>query len=213
MKILEKTRVNPEILGFVAPGKMQDNSYLGNESQLHEIVSIHKIDELVFCSENIDASNIIKNMTLLNDFQLEYKIAPPESHSIIGSNSINTAGDLYMIHFNSISNERNKRLKRLFDLFLSIFFIAFAVFLFPFVKNYGTILKSAFKVLAGKYTWISYCNDTDISSLPKLKKGIYDIWPNINTARDKKFIEKLNIEYARAYYLSTDFRILWKNIL
>jgi len=213
MKILEKTRINPEILGFVAPGKTQDNSYLGNETQLHEIVSIHKIDELVFCSEDIDASNIIKNMTLLNDFQLEYKIAPPESHSIIGSNSINTAGDLYLIHFNSVSNERNKRLKRLFDLFFSIFFIVFTVFLFPFIKNYSTILKSSFKILSGRYSWISYCNDTDISNLPKLKKGIYDIWPNINNVRDKEFIEKMNIEYARAYYLSTDFRILWKNIL
>lgn len=211
-KILEKTRINPEIVGYVSPGNKQDKSYLGNETQLQEIVSIHKIDELVFCSENINASDIIKNMTLLNDFQLEYKIAPPESLSIIGSNSINTEGDLYLIHFNSVSKGKNKRLKRLFDIFFALFFLLFSIFLFPFINNYGSILKSSIKVLLGRYTWVSYCTDTDISNLPKLKNGIFDLWLNKEKKRDLLFIEKLNIEYARLYRLSSDFGFLWKNI-
>ncbi|MCF8380235.1 MAG: glycosyltransferase [Bacteroidales bacterium] len=211
-KILEKTRINPEIVGFVSPGNKPEKTSLGTENQLLEIVAIHKIDELVFCSEDIHSSNIIRNMTLLNDFQLEYKIAPPESLSIIGSNSINTEEDLYLIYFNSVSKEKNKRLKRLFDLFFAGFFIIFGVILFPFINNYKNILKASFRVLTGKYSWVTYCDDADISNLPKIKKGIFDLWPNKNLKRDKQIIEKLNMEYARAYHLSSDFRILWKNI-
>ncbi len=210
--LLEKTRINPEIIGYVKPGNKNETDYLGNESQLREIVNIHKINELVFCSEDIQPSDIIRNMTMLNDIKLEYKIAPSESLSVIGSNSINTAGDLYLIHFNSISKGKNKRLKRLFDIFFSMFFIIFSPFLFPFLKDYRNILISSLKVLLGQYTWISYCTEADPSSLPKLKKGIFDLSPNKKGDNDLKFLEKLNLEYARIYRLSTDFGILWKNI-
>ena len=211
-KLLEKTRISPVIVGFVNPGHINDSDYLGNENQLREVVNIHKIDELVFCSEDIGASDIIRNMTLLNDIRLEYKIAPPESLSVIGSNSINTAGDLYLIHFNSISKGKNKRLKRLFDIFFSSLFIIFSPLLFPFIRKYGKVLISSMKVISGQYTWISYCADTDNSNLPKLKNGIFDLFIGEEENTDLKFLEKLNLEYARIYRLSTDFGILWKNI-
>lgn len=211
-RLIEKTRISPAIVGYVNPGHKNESGYLGNESQLREVVNIHKIDELVFCSENIEASDIIRNMTLLNDVRLEYKIAPPESLSIIGSNSINTAEDLYLIHFNSISKGKNKRLKRLFDIFFSIFFIIFSPFLFPFIKKYRNILFYSLKVITGQYTWISYCKDTDLNNLPKLKKGIFDLYTGDKQNTDLEFLKKLNLEYARIYRLSTDFGILWKNI-
>jgi O-antigen biosynthesis protein len=56
-------------------------------------------------------------MLELSNFNLEYKIAPPESVSIIGSNSIDTAGDLYVVNENTIIREKNQRNKRLFDVF------------------------------------------------------------------------------------------------
>ena len=59
-------------------------------------------------------------MTRLIGTSVDFKIAPPESLSIIGSNSINTAGDLYTIHFNSIGKESNRRNKRLFDVVSSL---------------------------------------------------------------------------------------------
>lgn len=42
---------------------------------------------------------------------VDFKIAPAESFSIIGSNSIETAGDLYTIDINSISRTQNVRKK------------------------------------------------------------------------------------------------------
>lgn len=210
--ILRKTRINPQIMGFVNPGDSYEKDYLGNETQLREIVRIHKIDELVFCSTDIATSEIIRNMTLLNDENIEYKIAPPESLSIIGSNSINTSGDLYLIHFNSIGKGNNRRKKRLFDILSSGFFILFSPFLVFILKKYGKILKSSFMVLSGRKTWISYCKAGDTGKLPELKPGIFDLWINQEKERDASIAESLNLEYARNYRLSADFNILWKNI-
>jgi hypothetical protein len=45
----------------------------------------------------------------LSPLDVDYKIAPPESISIIGSNSIHTAGDLYVVNINAITKPSNKR--------------------------------------------------------------------------------------------------------
>ena len=59
----------------------------------------------------------------LTQLDIEYKIAPPESISIIGSNSIHTAGDLYVVNINSISKRSNKRKKRVFDIGFALNFL------------------------------------------------------------------------------------------
>ena len=66
---------------------------------------------------------------------VDFKIAPPESLSIIGSNNIDTAGDLYMIEVNSISKPNNKRNKRLLDVVASLLIIAFSPILFFIQEN------------------------------------------------------------------------------
>ena len=211
--ILKKTRINPQIIGFINPGENHENNYLGNEIQLREIVSIHKIDELVFCSNDIPSRDIIKNMTLLNNEKIEYKIAPPESLSIIGSNSINTSGDLYLIHFNSVGKGSNRRNKRLFDILSSLLLILFSPVLFLFIKKYYKVFFSSFRVLSGEKTWISYCAESDIEKLPGLKKGIFDLWDGPESEKDPDIIDKLNLEYARNYRLSSDLNLLWKKII
>ena len=56
----------------------------------------------------------------LSHANVDYKIAPQESISIIGSNSIDTQGELYSLDFNLIAKSSNKRIKRLFDILSSI---------------------------------------------------------------------------------------------
>jgi len=60
--------------------------------------------------------------------KVSYKIAPPESMSIIGSNSIDTAGDLYVIDINSVSKDVNRRNKRVID--ISVSFVLLPLFRF-----------------------------------------------------------------------------------
>jgi GT2 family glycosyltransferase len=209
--ILRKTQIIPDIAGIVSPGETSDLSYLGNTAQLPEIVKIHKVDEIVFCARDIASREIIRIMTEVTGMPVDFKIAPPESLSIIGSNSINTAGDLYLINFNSIASGQNKRTKRLFDIGISSAFLISWPFLFPFFSGYRKNLGNAIKVLFSSRTWVSYCQGTDNTGLPTLKKGITD--PSFGlTNPDKETKEKLNMDYARDYKIIIDFSILWRYI-
>ncbi len=182
---------------------------LGNIRQLPEIIRINKIDELIFSSEDIPSQEIIRIMLELNDLNIDYKIAPPESLSIIGSNSISTAGDLYVVHINSIAKESNKQNKRIFDFFSSFGFIVLSPVLIWFVSHKSEFAECVFEVLTGRKTWVGYCSDNQ-SQLPPLKKGIVtpaSIFPESITEKKKA---ELDIIYAKDYQLLNDFEIVWK---
>ena len=209
--VLSKTLMIPDIAGFVSPVDSVNQVYLGNADQLPEIIKIHKVDEIVFCAKDITSREIIRIMTEVTGMPVDFKIAPPESLSIIGSNSIITAGDLYMINFNSIIRGRNRRSKRLFDLSVSFMFLFTWPFLFLFIIEYRKNLGNAFRVLFSSYTWVGYCKGTDHSGLPALKKGIFDPAGNL-WDQDQDTKEKLNIEYARDYKIYNDLSIFLRCI-
>lgn len=74
--------------------------YSGTLSQLTEIIRIHAIDEVVFSARDITSETIIQNMKLLQHTRVDFKIASPESASLIGSNSKKSSGDLYVVKVN-----------------------------------------------------------------------------------------------------------------
>ena len=214
--VLKQSQIKPDLIGFVNPeSKKHSNHFIGNVEQIKEIVSINKIEEIIFCAKDIPAQKIIKNMLKLSDIQVYYKIAPPESFSVIGSNSINTAGDFYEINFNSIAKRINKYKKRLLDIFLSIIFIFFSPILILIVKYFKRIFKNSFKVLIGRYSWIGYHDTPPVNTenLPTLKKGIItpiDAIDRKNLTIDE--IERANMIYAKDYKIFNDLTILLKAI-
>ena len=70
---------------------------------------IHQIDEIIFCAKDLSSQRIIELMSRLVQTNVDFKIAPPESLFLVGSNSIDSAGDLYVIDINSIAKPENKR--------------------------------------------------------------------------------------------------------
>ncbi|MDF1571830.1 MAG: glycosyltransferase [Bacteroidales bacterium] len=212
-RVLEKTQVKPEIIGYVSPEPDYQEPYLGSVDQIEEITRIHKLDEILFCAANISSRRIIKIMTRLTGLAVNYKIAPPESLSIIGSNSINTSGELYTIHFNSIGKAANLRSKRLFDIIASLVLILFFPFWAFFVHHPLRAVSRLFRSLVGKRTIVGYYNGTtaDTLTLPKLRKGI--LHPAValkDKDADQETLEKLNVIYAKDYKPATDLQILLK---
>jgi len=181
---------------------------------LPEIIRINKIDELIFSSEDIPSQEIIRLMLDLNNLNIDYKIAPPESFSIIGSNSISTSGEMYVVHINSIAKENNKQNKRAFDLVTAICMLVLSPLLIWTVKTKLGFIRSIPQVLSGKKSWVGYCSGTQ-NNLPSIKKGILSpasLFPE-NLPQKKK--DELNIVYAKDYRLMNDLDIVlkaWKNI-
>jgi hypothetical protein len=212
-KVLSKTQIKPDIIGYVSTETDFLKPFIGSVDQIEDIARIYKLDEILFCAANISSQRIINIMTQLNKLNVNYKIAPPESLSIIGSNSINTSGDLYTIHFNSIGKESNLRSKRLFDVISSLSLIVTFPFWFLLIKKPVRALTNLFRVLFGWKTIVGYCarEGTDISSLPKLRTGILN--PAISIEENQNETDtcnKLNMIYAKDYKISSDLQVLWK---
>ena len=213
-QLLQSTSIKPDFIGLISPDESNNipNNYLGNLTQVPDIIDIYKINEIIFCSKDLSHQLIIDKMEEWHS-SLDYKIAPEDTLSIIGSNSINTRGDLYTIDIKTISTNSNKRKKRLFDLISSFLGIVLWIFLVFFINKPFHFLKSCFKVLFGKYSWIGYCNikNHEKLRLPKIKKGIFDPSANISrTGLTEEEKEHLNLMYARDYSLSKDINFFFR---
>jgi len=211
--IIKEAEIKPRIIGNVSPSSETQESYhIGNLNQLHEIIKIHKIDEVVFCAKDIQSNQIISSMLELTGLNINFKIAQPDTLSIIGSNSIETSGELYSIDINAISKEENIRSKRVFDIFSSICILIISPLLLILPKFRINLLNNTFNVLFNKKTWVGYyLQNTNSNNLPKIKKGILS---PIDLLKDNNisdiYIKNSNMVYAKDYNIWNDFKILLK---
>jgi len=209
-EILKHTHLKFELFERVSASEEKEVSSIGTINQLDQILHIHAIDEVIFCARDTSASSIIHWMTSIPN-NIEYKIAQPDSLSLIGSNSIETAGDLYVFNMNAISKKDNVRIKRTFDLLLStLFLILSPVLLFNF-SNKKKFLKNLLKVWAGQKSIVGYnfMHSQDITELPRIKPGV--LFPSDEISYiEEGLADKLNLIYARDYHLKKDISILLK---
>jgi len=214
-KVLRSAVLVPDFVGMISNKEEEkQNGFLANINQLTEIIQIYKINEVIFCAKSMSSQEIIDKMSELQSTNVEYKIAPPESISIIGTNSINASDDLYVINLNSVSSIVNKRNKRFFDIITSVIFLILWPLSLIFVRKPFSFLINIFRVFFGVRTWVSYAEySTESQALPKLRKGILNTADSIKKKDlDNDIISRLNINYARNYKVWNDFNAVLKNL-
>ncbi len=213
--LLQKAGMNPAFVGLVSyrPLSGNLNGFIGNLEQIQDIITIHKIDEVIFCARDVPAQVIIDKMSELKDAQVDYKIAPPESLSIIGSNSINTSGDLYVVDINAITKKSNRRNKRVFDLTAGfILLLLYPLCIFLVRKPFG-LARNLVLILLARKSWVGYTpvSGQNAQHVPLIKKGVLN---PMDALKSKQISEedrnRLNILYARDYHLANDVNILFK---
>lgn len=215
--LINQTNLKMEIMGLVSPGKdFISDQYLGSMQQLHPIVEINEISEIIFSGKDVDSKDIIQQMHSLSDIQVDFKIAPPGSISVIGSNSIDTAGELYLISNNSIAKPDNLRKKRIFDVLAACGIMLFFPILRILYPSSAAILLKAGMVLRGKLTWIGYFESGQVSvdRLPAIRKGVVNpVTPLKMKPVQTEVIEKSNLMYSKDYSIRNDLRILLSSIV
>lgn len=205
-------------IGFVSPNESDQGNghYLGSLSDLQGIREIYKADEIIFCGKDIQVKQIIESM-IDNGPELDYKIVPANSMSLIGSNSKNTAGDLYAIDVNlAIASPMNRRNKRLFDLLAcAVLLMTFPIIIF-LVNNFVGLIKNWMSVLLGRKSWVGYAKSAEGNGnyvLPKIREGVLS---PVNALKNKNINDatraRLNLFYAKEYSVYSDFSILTKGI-
>jgi O-antigen biosynthesis protein len=211
--LLREIETDVDFIGFISDEGGMSDSYIGKTEKLREAININKPDEIIFCSSDISSRDIIKHISLLSDLPVDFKIASAGSYAIIGSNSVRTPGDMFLVSFDSIGSSKNKRNKRLFDLAASmVLVLGFPIFIF-ILPHYPAKLLLSIKVLFGKYTWIGYDPNVDLNSFPVLKKSIYTISNPASLTKDKKNANIMNTEYVRDYTIQKDMGLLWRNLI
>jgi hypothetical protein len=214
LSIISHTPVIPDLIGYVDPVENRVlPGFIGHIGQIGEIVRLNRADELIFCGGDISSQQIITTMLQFSDTGLEFKIAPPESLSVIGSNSNDARGELYILHFNTLSRRQNRK-KRLFDIALSLFFFVISPLLLVVVKNRTGFMRNIFSVLFGINSWVGYFESTggNHPGLPTIRPGILTTLDHAPVrAGDKILTEKRNLDYAKDYGIINDINIILKS--
>ncbi len=215
-ELIGQTSINPAFVALVSPEKTESDKMkvLGTLDQLEEIVRIHKLTEVIFCARNLSAAQIIDQMSRLQKMHLEFKIAPPESLFIIGSNSINTSRDIYLLDLDSINKQSNRRFKRLFDFWASLMLILLYPLHFFIFRHPLRYLKNLLLVLFGRRTMVGFdpLPGNEKARLPLLKPGILHPSDALAQVPGPKDLVRINMLYAREYSVATDFNILLRGL-
>lgn len=209
--LLKQTNIDAEFIGFISneSNGVKNTDYIGHFGQITEVVNIHHLNEIIFCARDISSQQIIDNMMTLVTTGVEFKIAPPESLSIIGSNSIDTAGDLYVIDVNNIGKPENRRKKRMLDICVSLFLLIFFWFFIWLQKNKKNFMANVFKVLFGIYSWVGFGKNTR-KDLPALRPSILTPADTLEKNRSEERINKAFLNYSKDYQVENDLKIIMK---
>ena len=215
MGLLREMNANVHVVGFITPSKKVEahESLLGSLDQLSEIIEIYKISELIFCSKDISANEIIERMITIDKKFIDFKIVPDESNYIIGSNSKNRPGDFYTVEIKlNIIQKANIRNKRVFDVVASLLQLALYPLFFLIVKKKWSYTKNIFKVLLGSLSWVGFSDYAHLH-LPKIKKGVLTTTTNIVADHlDEPTVRRLDTIYAKEYAVAADLEIVLKSI-
>ena len=115
-EIINTGHKNANIIGQININTNQ-KSALGKLQQLGEIITIYKLNEIIFSAKDISAKETMDYMSKINK-GIDIKIAPTESTFIIGSNSIHSQGTLY-----SLENRKEQKnsIKTFFKKYIDFF--------------------------------------------------------------------------------------------
>lgn len=178
---------------------------IGNIAQISDLLTLYRINEVIFCSKNLSSEQIIDLMCQLPASQMEFKIAPEGSMAVIGSSSIFSPEAAFTIDLHSITQPANRRKKRAFDVVAAIILLLFIVIDIWFVKYKGGFIRNIFSVLAGRKSWVGLSKVYAEGPLEQLKPGVLrptDAFPSCQFTDE--MLTKSDQLYARDYTAKND---------
>ena len=218
--LLRQVGVNKNFIGYIHPAlapaersdppKEQTSPSLGTLSQLDEIVRIYRVDEIIFCSKDIRAQDILAWMTRLGP-AVSYKIVPEESLSIIGSSSKDEPGELYTIEIRyNVAQPGQLRNKRVLDVLLCLILLLSLPIWLLFSRKRNVFLKKWGAVLFGLKTWVGYAPHPENKTLPRLRPGVFSPLDGIGIQHPTTHtIARLNFLYAKDWDAWRDVEVIW----
>lgn len=212
--ILDQIKAKVSVIGYLQtkPQACDDIWCMGNISQLNEVITIYRVDEVIFCSKDIPSVQIIEWMTKIKASDVDFKIVPDDSNYIIGSNSKEALGELYTFDVDlAIAKPESLRSKRLLDLMVSSFLLCTLPVHVLFIKNRLQFIKNVLTTLSGSKTWVGF-SDHNNNDLHPIAEGILTPSSNLNyIPLDELVAKRLDLLYAKEYKTINDLTIILRN--
>lgn len=174
--------------------------------------AVYNAREIVFCSAEVSFKEIISQIKQCGN-RADYKILNRDSDALIGSNSKDGAGDLYVAERSyALFRSENLRRKRMFDIFLCATFILISPLNLILLVGFRKFLPNWLNVLKGKKSWIGFHSEENLQKFPHAKPGVISPADNIRLFDlSKEDITAAEQNYARHYSLSKDIALLFHN--
>lgn len=209
LNLVQSMNTPREFVGLVTtePSEVSHSLCIGQIADLPELLNIYHINEVIFSGRDIPADQIIDWMNRLQDRQLGYKIAPEDSLSLIGSNSIFTTEDLYTVPIKSVYQKKYRRQKRFFDVITALLLLLFLVIDIWFVQDKKKFVRDIFDVLLGRKSWVGVYDDTQVDH--PLRPGVLhpiDAYPDSHFSPE--MVARAEEMYARNYSVYNDLAVL-----
>lgn len=214
IELLRMAEAPVALLGIARPpGAPEASAYAQPETvlcdlaQLDDATRLFGAEEVIFCSKDCSARDLMTWMTRLNP-SVSCKILPEDSQSIIGSGDKNAPGELYTIEVRfAIADPAKRRAKRLFDLFLALCVWLLTPIGWPLSVRFRRVLwPAAGPVFLGNKTWVGYAPEGgEPAELPPLRPGVLTPLSARPSARVTPAIaSRLNFLYARDWSIQRD---------
>lgn len=206
-QLWQQAHIEKQIIGRIAPQSPDARHALGSLNELPQLAAMFQATEIIYVQSALSFQDIIHSMQACGTFY-EYKLHSAGTDSIIGSNSKNTAGDLYTTDIRyALATPAARRNKRLADISMALV----GILLFPFLA-FGLTqplrwLPNMVQLLIGQKTWVGYVSQ---KPFPPCKPYLLALDGGQLAPNDPRH-ESLIRWYAREYTVNDDIRRVLKH--
>jgi GT2 family glycosyltransferase len=193
-------------------GNSREIQHTANISEAAKAAAIFQSTEIVFCSADYSFKSIIEAVAESGKVY-DYKIMNAGADALIGSNSKDSAGDLYVAEKSyALFKPANMRSKKLFNVLLCVWLLLTLPLQVLFVKNFGRLVTNMLEVMSGKKWWVGFSNEALLKEFKHAQRGVLS--PSLRVAEytlNAAEQRELELNYARHYTVANDLQLVLKN--
>jgi GT2 family glycosyltransferase len=186
--------------------KEEGPHYIGSLYQLRDIISVYKLDELIFCLNDVDTTDVLALIQMPELKKKNIYLHPERGEYILRSSSIHSLGEYIRPELNPDMKIWSRRRKRLLDICMSLLMMLFWPFSALLYRSPSDYMKNLVHILLGKMSFVGFKSNTVSNQLFLIEIGS-------ETGKESHYrVEKKRLDYLVNYSLIKDLELIFSNL-
>ncbi|QNF31923.1 glycosyltransferase [Adhaeribacter swui] len=212
LQLLKQANNDFKMVGFVSPSgeKRAAKEYLGELSQLNDIIQVQKLNEIIFCAKDLTVSQIYEWMVAINNNAVQYRILPEDSENLPINKAHYPITDYYALPLElKLFRKEQVRYKALLDFLLALTFLVLSPALIWLVQRKAGFFWNCWLVLSRQCSWVGLHHTLD-QHYRKHKAVLTPLDQFAPNRFDEQTIRQMDVLYAQKYSVRSDVKIILK---